>query len=666
MAYLIDAADGRQIELRRKISSGGQGSIWTTDRPGCVAKVYHSFDRDCHKKLEIMLKNRPDDPTAGQNHISIAWPVTLLNDHRKRFEGFLMPGVPKGLSLVSVYNPKLRKVKAPGFDWYYLHTAALNVAIIMKSVHEMGYVIGDIKQDNLLINDQALMTIIDTDSFQVTDPQSRRTFVCPVGSDGYTPPELLGKDFAKVTRTEVHDRFGLGVLIHLLLFGYHPFFGQWKGRGEPPDQNELIAKGHWPYAPASKLVPGPLSIPIDTVHQDLQKCFRRCFADGHAHPKARPTADEWRLALRAAILDLNDCAHSAGHWYLKGAKKCYWCERYSQLKTDIFPAGPNAGSNIIVLTQQLHQCLTGGEERKAVLLWQRHKLLQKSRQLSGQAQQLDNLAKTLADLDQITAVYRRNADDEEKVVLLWDGNPNLAQCRTAHSEQLGGMSIFQLMSLLKNRLAAYRILDQALAYQTRGMLNEAGEKEIVSTYDRHSQIVAGSRKARTSYLPRVEEARRRLTAWKQFQTVVGAASSDERQLVAAWGANGLLDNFEPARAFLPQVDEARRKVACLEQFISLAIDDIFNRNQKFIQIKQALDTNNNAAICSAWDEQACGRLTRMGPFHDRIRQAFRRHVLEAVVLEPLPLAIGKRTGNNLSIRGKWPGGLGLCFLAVSG
>ena len=94
-----------------------------------------------------------------------------------------------------------------------------------------------------MVNDRALVAVIDTDSFQVCDSNTGKVYRCTVGSDGFTPVELLGKDFSITDQSEICDRFRLAVLIHYLLFGYHPFSGEWTGAGESPDQTELIRKG---------------------------------------------------------------------------------------------------------------------------------------------------------------------------------------------------------------------------------------------------------------------------------------------------------------------------------------------------------------------------------------------------------------------------------------
>jgi DNA-binding helix-hairpin-helix protein with protein kinase domain len=60
--------------------------------------------------------------------------------------------------------------------------------------------VSDVNQSNFLVNDQALATLVDTDSFQVRDPDGSKVYRCPVGTPDYTPPEMQGVAFAGVNR----------------------------------------------------------------------------------------------------------------------------------------------------------------------------------------------------------------------------------------------------------------------------------------------------------------------------------------------------------------------------------------------------------------------------------------------------------------------------------
>jgi WD40 repeat protein len=335
-------ASGRQITLQHKIASSGEGTVWKTDFAGYLAKLYHSPTPDRIEKLKVMVAAPPTNPMRQQQHMTFAWPQDLLVNSQGRCLGFLMPEIVDGAKVSMIYNPRLRRRKAPRFNWYYLHTAALNFALALKSLHDEGYVVGDIKPQNLLVNSRALISVIDTDSFQVRDSRSQQVYRCLVGSEGFTPPELLGQELSQLDQSEIHDRFRLGVMVYMLLFGDQPFKGKWIGRGESPQPADLIRTGHWPYAPNSLVQPGPNTIPLAIVHPQLQVCFQRCFTEGHRNPQARPSAQDWIDALRVAIPELQVCTTESNHHYSHTYGRCYWCDRKTSLSVDIFSPKPPA------------------------------------------------------------------------------------------------------------------------------------------------------------------------------------------------------------------------------------------------------------------------------------------------------------------------------------
>ena len=330
-------SNNQPVSLTKQIADSGEGQVWTTNVNGYLAKIYHDPTPARIAKLKVMLANPPADPMLSHNHVSIAWVSDLLKDSNGKYVGFLMPAIQDSKQLSSVYNPRRRKKVAPGFNWYYLHVTALNSAWIIQSIHAKGYVLGDIKLENILVNDRAMTAVIDTDSFQVRDSQSNQVYRCTVGSEGFTPPELLGKDFDTTNQTEIHDRFRLGVLIHYLLFGYHPFSGNWTGVGESPEQTELIRQGYWYGGYNSPIRPSRTTIPLNVVHPKLEQLFLKCFNDGHTQPHLRPTAEDWHNALEVAVNQLTSCSRVDSHYYSQHYGKCYWCDRANNLGVDIFP-----------------------------------------------------------------------------------------------------------------------------------------------------------------------------------------------------------------------------------------------------------------------------------------------------------------------------------------
>jgi DNA-binding helix-hairpin-helix protein with protein kinase domain len=332
---------GKSISLVKEIAKGGEGTVWQTNRSGYLAKIYHQPNPEQIQKLKLMIANPPQNPTAGQNHIAISWPTDLIKDNRGNGVGFLMPEIKNAKELICVYHPRNRKTHAPAFNWYCLHIIALNLVSIVRSIHAKNYVIGDISVKNILVNDRSLVSLIDTDSFQVTDPNTRQVYRCHVGSEGFTPPELIGKKLSQLTQTRYNDRFRLAVIIHYLLFGYHPFMGKWTGSGDPPGQDEAVSQGDWPYGKNSSLEPSPNTIPLQILHPELEKCFLKCFNDAHKSPTSRPSPEDWFKALQLAINDLVVCSRNKNHVYSKRLSHCYWCDRENTLGVDIFPPVKN-------------------------------------------------------------------------------------------------------------------------------------------------------------------------------------------------------------------------------------------------------------------------------------------------------------------------------------
>jgi WD40 repeat protein len=337
MTVLTCAITGKSITLLGEPIDSGEAKVWRTNLKGYLAKIYHSPTPERVQKLAVMIANPPKDPNSHLHHISFAWPKSVLKDANGNYVGFLMPEVKGARQLLDIYNPQRRHKLKLGIDWKFLHVTALNIASFVAALHESGYVLGDIKPQNILVNNRALPSIIDTDSFQVKNPKNGKVYRCLVGSEGYTPPELIGQNIANIEQTEVHDRFRLGVIIYQLLFGGNsPFQGKWIGAGETPEPNELIRQGLWLYSPNSLIQPVDRTILLDIVHSEVRKCFLKCFNDGYKNPHLRPTAKEWMQALKVASNGLSICERVDSHYYSQTYGKCYWCDRYTNLGVDIF------------------------------------------------------------------------------------------------------------------------------------------------------------------------------------------------------------------------------------------------------------------------------------------------------------------------------------------
>jgi serine/threonine protein kinase len=320
----------KPVRLGDLVGQGGEASVYKVEgRSELLAKVFEPAPRANYEaKLSWMIANAPENPTRSLSHPSLAWPSELLYASNRRLAGYLMPHIRHAVPALEVFNPRRRAAVLPNFDPRYLYRAARNLSAAVAALHRSGYVIGDLNESNALVNPSALVTLIDTDSFQVQEQQNGRLTIhyCPVGKLEYTPPELLGKPLQALTRLPEHDAFALGVLIfQLLVGGNHPFRAQWLGSGEPPPLETRVRMGLFPYKTAP---PGPVRPPknaptLNHLPPLVAGLFKACFIDGGQDPANRPSAVDWRTALMEAEKDLLQCP--VGHYYSGHLRNCPAC-----------------------------------------------------------------------------------------------------------------------------------------------------------------------------------------------------------------------------------------------------------------------------------------------------------------------------------------------------
>jgi len=318
-------------QLGSEIGRGGEATIYeVTRQPHWLAKIYTGAPRDGYdQKLAWMLAHPPNDPTQAQGHASIAWPLGLLYGEQRNFIGYLMPYIRHAVPLLEVFNPRRRLKTWPNFTPRYLYRTARNLAATLGAIHAQGYVVGDINESNILVTAEAMVTFIDTDSFQAQEQDGARLLVypCPVGKPEYTSPELQGRSFQQTIQQPEQDNFGLGVLIfQLLMDGSHPFRAQWLQKSDPPPVEERIRQGYFPHTPKlSTYVAPPRHVPpLSTLHPELVKLIQQCFIEGQDKPRQRPQAEAWVSALSEAERVLLQCVK--GHFYSHHLATCPQCE----------------------------------------------------------------------------------------------------------------------------------------------------------------------------------------------------------------------------------------------------------------------------------------------------------------------------------------------------
>jgi len=339
----VRSATGEKFVLERAVNRGGEAQIWTIQHdPHLVAKLYHKPTAEHKTKLAAMIAT-PLSRTGA--HPTVAWPLQTLYQ-KDSFVGYLMPRAASSLPLFYYYNPARRRRLGLPHAWpRFAHRTAQNLAAAVELVHENGHIIGDLNESNVLVTQTAMVTLVDTDSFQIRAPRPQNWLVtspalqiyrCGVGKAEYTPPELQGVDFKAIDRTPQHDNFALAVLIfYLLMDGFHPFAGVLT---TPASVGRVdlygIKHGLFPYlhrgpngqANGQLLVQPPPNAPaFAQLHPSIQDAFRCTFTDGHTQPDRRVSAKEWKKILHEAGAALVSCPQNATHLYSRHLHHCPTC-----------------------------------------------------------------------------------------------------------------------------------------------------------------------------------------------------------------------------------------------------------------------------------------------------------------------------------------------------
>ena len=310
------------------IGKGGEGNVYhLAENPNFAVKIYTRDPLYREEKIKKMLELGFKDPKG-----LVSFPVDIVRDKLGKFCGFIMPKVSNHKPLFQLYGPSFRKQNFPNADYRFIVHAAGNIARAIETVHSAGCIIGDINPSGILISADARAALIDVDSYQFSD--GNKKYLCTVGTDNYTPPELQGSKFSEQERNRNHDNFGLAVIIFQLLFhGRHPFSGEYS-RGDLPI-NQSIKENRFAYSLRRNVgMTPPPNVPRLT---DFPISISEAFEDAFDPLKIRPTANMWVSLIEGLKTSLNKCSSNKRHYYPQRAQRCLWCEFDNNFGTELFP-----------------------------------------------------------------------------------------------------------------------------------------------------------------------------------------------------------------------------------------------------------------------------------------------------------------------------------------
>lgn len=335
---------GQAYRIRERKGAGGEGTVYLTDQPGIVAKIYHNPTAVQERKLRCML-NKKIATKAPSGTSLIAWPKDILYQNGA-FAGYTMPLIEAGKPIFTLYHDKSTREFFNDYNWTKSLCVAMNLAHLVDIIHNCDCVIGDMNPGNIIVHPNGLVSILDVDSFDITDPATGEHFKCGVGIPDYLAPELQHRRSLKdeSSRFTKHtDEFSLAVHIFLLLFHYHPFLARsLKTYVQSSDVNQIdqnIANGVCPFVRPVNNVALPVGAPeLSLLPPFLQEDFKRTFGytalDSITKSAQRTSAKTWYEHLKALYGSLGTlmvpCGKNPEH-YRRADQPCELCKAQARL-----------------------------------------------------------------------------------------------------------------------------------------------------------------------------------------------------------------------------------------------------------------------------------------------------------------------------------------------
>lgn len=338
-------------DLGQRLGGGGEGEIYDiVGNPSLVAKIYFNSKfnpvagnsnprRNLKEKIETMLE-QPVQPYVN-GVLTVAWPQDLLLNQQGQFVGYVMPRVKSTHHIFAASRERERMQLYPHYTWKTSIAIAYNLSLAVKIIHQSNAIIGDMNPNNIMIDEHGHVTIIDTDSFNITNKKTGKVYKCSVGISEMLAPELQGKNLAdsRSVFTKKTDDFSLAIHIcTLLMNNCHPFgctsfnISQSSTSTNPIVYN--IVRGNCPYVTNAKGKASSDSPDVKMLPKDIRDLFDRAFnytsstAIKSSTISKRPSAREWQNALGKLLnSNMKTCKklYPEVHVYPASYHKCPWC-----------------------------------------------------------------------------------------------------------------------------------------------------------------------------------------------------------------------------------------------------------------------------------------------------------------------------------------------------
>lgn len=317
--------------LDKEIAHGEEGTIFSLVGDSThVAKIFHPNNRTSNReqKIKAMIAIKPSKQLLDQT----TWPQDILFENGD-FVGYVMKRISDSTTINAIYSVNSKTTLPERI------IIAKNICSSIQAVHDAGQSCGDLNPKNICVNTHnGRITLIDTESYHIFDPNIGKVYRCEVGIPEYLAPELQisisrnGQNLRTAplpTFSFQTDLFALAVHIFALLMnGCHPF----ACTKNPNDSrttiasqktlNENIISGLFPFEDLMQGCCVPIYAPnYNYLPVYIRNLFHRAFKT-----KVRPTAVEWFNALSELQSSLISCKADNSHYFPDTIDFCPWCK----------------------------------------------------------------------------------------------------------------------------------------------------------------------------------------------------------------------------------------------------------------------------------------------------------------------------------------------------
>lgn len=356
--------------LDQKLDKGGEGEVYSIiSHPELVAKIFLKDKPGREEKLKALFKQSVQSRINGL--VRLAMPEGLLYANGA-FVGYVMPRVNTRLKLFKMWREADadRDLVFPDYGWQHAVQTAYNIAELIDYLHRNHIIVGDFNPNNFVIDPQngGRPVLVDCDSFDIHDPDTKQHFPCEVVFMEMAAPEIQAAGrVANARFSEASDNFSLAIqMFRLLMNNQDPFGSKNIGINKPSSSAvnagiTSIMKGECVYV---RYIPGKVvpqdQLPFDTLPKDIRDLFTRAFSYTEVTAiqqktlDSRPSAEEWKNVLEKYALKGNNyvltCGVNSRHRYSSHLQKCPWCElekKRATLHTVTNPSGQTGNNQTV-------------------------------------------------------------------------------------------------------------------------------------------------------------------------------------------------------------------------------------------------------------------------------------------------------------------------------